>query len=418
MGETMPQILKPREIVSKDTKTSSMDNVSKAVIKESALLVRQDVENILKSEGLSAIGDFKLGKVEDLADKIAEYLNILAKIESPRLKEKFVAELLDEGTINFPQMCTIISSLVTAEPEQKNGAKILIKLFLQKHGLRYGKVFHAWQSNAKNDQAEIAAMRPEDIEDALTPEEAAERMRFLVIRNIVSIQAIEAKQKGVSEFLHKNYGISNFGRFSVQTWLDQYNEKEKNGAYILILYARDDPNSSSYIEEVLDAYRDLHKEVHSSHFLRVIEVESIPKVARRLSKFNKKYQSPDFVILSGHSWNKEFHFGPPKYRKRNYKFFIGPKDFKGKGLERMEPYLKMFPPTTTVVMDSCSEGAEDSFVGMAAEASGNKFIHPKGETHIKDFGAKRDSRGNLSLNVEYDEAETVISEGNIIKNVS
>ena len=293
----------------------------------------------------------------------------------------------------------ILSLLIVSKKESEDLAKFIIKLVLEKgYKLPFKKVFKAWQDNAKT--GEFVDNNGE--KKILTEKESLGNLADVIMKNLSCINAVEAEEAGACKFLYENYGISNFGRFSAETWIEQYKEREKIGPYGLVVASRNDWNASSYSENAYETYDDLRKKVHPSHSLRIIESQTLPKLAKSLVRLKKKYQQmPDFVIWSGHSSNQEFFLGPNLYRRRNYKFFIGNDDFQGEASERIQPYLRMFPPNTIMILDSCSDGGTESLPAIAAKVIGNKFIYPKGKTSVEDFGVKRDMQGNLSFNVRY-----------------
>ncbi len=180
---------------------------------------------------------------------------------------------------------------------------------------------------------------------------------MIVCKNLICLEIIEKIEPGISKFLHQNFGIHNFGRFSIDFWIDQYRNREKTGEYGLIITSMEDWNSSSYHDEAFQTYIDLYKNVRSSHFLRAVEVEELPTLVKLLSKTRKKVGQPDFVIWSGHGNDKELIFGKNMYRPKNYKYTLNATDFSG---QRIIPYLNLFSKDTLMIMDACSKVTENN----------------------------------------------------------
>jgi len=290
-------------------------------------------------------------------------------------------------------------SLVNSKnKEDRHLAFLWLKNFLELFKLPSQKIINAWESNAQSQSS-----KDKEAKDVYTKEDAFEDLMLIIKKNLLCIKRIEAKHSTICKYLYENYGIKNFGRFSQETWLDQYEEREKSKPFGLVVVSRDDWNASSYSEGACRAYDNLRIHIHPSHSLKIIEAQSLPELAKLLVSLERKYKkSPEFVVWSGHGGGEEFFLGPAKYRKENYKFFIERDDFKGVAGKRMQPYLDLFSPHTVQILDSCSSDKEENLPSVAANVTGNIFIYPKGKTQVKDFGVTRDSGGNLSFNVQYD----------------
>ncbi|MDO8623471.1 MAG: hypothetical protein Q7R52_04445 [archaeon] len=416
------EVVKEKPVL--ETRDNTLDGIFSEIISKIQLELKNlnGQDNHIKEKGNfeHLIKNLQLLSGKNNTEKITGYevaftFNYLIGREdliSSEKLEKLFYELLREKVINFNQAAVIVGLLSGSKEESRNLAKILIKSFLESHKLPYGKIFRAWSSNAQ--PGEIKGKKGKD-KEKYTAQEANDDWVFIVIKNLIRIAQIEDMGNGAARFLYDNFGISNFGRFSSETWSDQYKEKEKLGPYGLVVASRNDWNARSYEDVFSQTYDDLRKKVHPSHSLRIIEVQSLPQLAKLLVQLKKKYQQmPSFVVWTGHSSDQDFALGPSLYRKKNYKFSIAKEDFEGKAGERIRPYLNMFPPDTIMILDGCSDDTEKNLPTMAANALGSKFIYAKGKTSIEDFGVKIDSNKNLSFNVKYAfGVKTVIADGKI-----
>lgn len=270
-----------------------------------------------------------------------------------------------------------------------------LKEFITSHNLSFEKLLAGWASNA------VPQPYDNKTKEEYTSAEAQKDLMQIIIKNLVRIKQIESVHPGISKHLHDNYGIQNFGRFSPETWVNQYEEREQTKPFGLVVASRNDWNGSSYNENAYEAYEDLRSKLEPDHSLKIIEAKSLPELAKLLVTIEKKFQkSPEFVIWSGHG-GKEFFLGPAMYRKKGYKFFIDKDDFTGKAGQRMQPYLDLFSENTTMILDGCADEEENGLISTAAKAIGNKFIYPGGQTSVENFGVTKDDDGNLSFNVKY-----------------
>ena len=145
--------------------------------------------------------------------------------------------------------------------------------------------------------------------------------------------------------------------------------------------------------------------------LRIIEVEDLPRLARKLNLLKRKYAlSPSFAVWSGHGNKNEFFLGRMKFGKRHYRSFLHKTDFEDEPGQRMDKYLSFFASETVMILDGCSYEAEANLPATVAKITGNQVIYPKGITQVADFGVTTNADGKLSFNVKYHhDIETVVA---------
>ncbi len=310
------------------------------------------------------------------------------EIEKKKEKAQILLELMHSLTV-FQEFAK------SKKIEDKEVSLTWLKEFITSHNLSFEKLLAGWASNA------VPQPYDNKTKEEYTSAEAQKDLMQIIIKNLLRIKQIESIHPGISKHLHDNYGIQNFGRFSPETWIAQYEEREGTKPFGLVVASRNDWNGSSYNENTYEAYEDLKSNLEPDHSLRIIEAKSLPELAKLLVGIEKKYkEKPEFVIWSGHG-GKEFFLGPGMHRKKGYKFFIAKDDFQGAAGERMQSYLEMFSEDTTMILDGCSDGKEDGLISTAAKSIGNKFIYPNGQTSVENFGVSKDSEGKLSFNVKY-----------------
>src|SRR6185503_12997051 len=148
-----------------------------------------------------------------------ENLNSREKINPPRsieTKKDYIENFLKR--LKKPEdIAMFVASISTlSDPTDIEIAQGFIQKILERAGLPHKEIASAWKNNATT-----GGFKDTGKEDEVTKEDAEKNFLKVVSSNILSIQSLEGKQPGICKFLFDNYGIRNFGRFSLETWLSQ-----------------------------------------------------------------------------------------------------------------------------------------------------------------------------------------------------
>lgn len=215
----------------------------------------------------------------------------------------------------------------------------------------------------------------------------ADKMHYAIYENLKTITELEEKQPGTTMFLYKEFGIIDFGRYPTDMLLKQAEEfDDTSKPYGVILYPFNDWNGAFYADK--KAFEELYKGVKGEFSLRVVECEGKIDVARALIKLNRKYNPPDgtgykiqLAILGGHGTEDSIRFGGEEERH-----VLRTKDLMGKGTEKASQF---FDENPTIILVSCSTGAD---AGIGLELSKKlraKVIAPKTRTNLTSLYASR-----------------------------
>lgn len=221
--------------------------------------------------------------------------------------------------------------------------------------------------------------------------------------NFKAIKEIEKKKKGGCEFLHKEFGISDFGRYPPELLLKQIEEAEsKENPYGVVIFPRDDWNGAFYADA--DVFRKLDKQLDGEFSLRFFECESKADIARALIKSNKRYNPPDgsghkisLLILGGHGSEKRINFGGDEHPSERH--YLTADDLMGGGVKKAGQFFEENP---TIILSSCSTGAEGGIGQELSKRFGAKVIAPKEPTALTGiYASKNRGQDKFRFNAEY-----------------
>ena len=153
---------------------------------------------------------------------------------------------------------------------------------------------------------------------------------------------------------------------------------------------------------------DLHQQLERAGYaLRVAECGSKIEIARRLIGFDRRYSEKhkiSFAFIGGHGTESTIKFGGGKSIN-----ILHIEDLAGRGVKRSSKFFEDYP---TIVLISCSTGADKGIGEKLSETLGARVVAPDRPTNINRIKVMV-SRKGLYFDVEYREEESkkVFSEG-------
>jgi len=232
--------------------------------------------------------------------------------------------------------------------------------------------------------------------------------------NLCQIANLELSEPGICAGLRKEFGIEFFSRYDQSLLIKQWQNKNKQVPYGIVIYPKTDWNGAFYSDADLLSYLSERIAVQSNPEketqLRIVEANGKFGVAKRLLRLEQKYGKQNkisFAIIGGHGTPESIQFGEPrqdidqtliddfreneakgifknemqaKYEMGRYyahSFYVF--DLFGQGASRLGGFFVKNP---TIILHSCSTGAT---AGIAQEMSakyGAKLIAPDCPTHI------------------------------------
>ena len=221
----------------------------------------------------------------------------------------------------------------------------------------------------------------------------------VIDKNLTAITKLENVRPGASEFLYREFGIADFGRYPTQLLNAQYEEADSlDKPYGVILFPRNDRNGAFYDNNF--AFNELFERLQGEFGLRVVECEGKMDVARALIALNKKYNPADgnghkisLAIIGGHGTENSIRFGGGDERHALFT-----PDLMGRGVQRTSEFFEGNP---TFILVSCSTGADKGIGQKLSEVMGAKVIAPKVPTSIDEYQVGKRRGGKFRFNARY-----------------
>jgi hypothetical protein len=258
----------------------------------------------------------------------------------------------------------------------------LLKAVLQKYGFDPEEILGTWQGS-------YTTYGPE-------PQ---------IRRNMDKVFSLEDQRQGISRFLYKEFGIRNFERYPESLVVAEYDEFEGGeNPYGILLEATHDWNGAFSAWSQGEILERLFEQIGERYALRIAEAKSKQDIARLLIRLKRKYgdhHKISFAFIGGHGSESSILFGGP-YR-RNTLFL---EDLTGKGVARTGDF---FEPHPTIVLVSCSTGAEGGIGQELSRVLGAKVIAPQVPTNLKNINAALTEDG-IDFDIEYDKTPTAGSD--------
>jgi hypothetical protein len=215
-------------------------------------------------------------------------------------------------------------------------------------------------------------------------------------RNMEVVFYLEDQRPGIAHLLYKEFGIRNFDRYSQAMLISQFDDYENTDKpYGIVLQATHDWNGAFTSFEHLGVMNKLYKQIKDDYALRVIEARTKLEVAKRLITLDRKYGAQHklaFAFIGGHGDRNSIMFGGQ--HRRNLLLL---EDLAGKGVQRTGGFFEEHP---TIILASCSTGAEGGIGQELSKRLGAKVIAPAVPASFKDVEAII-TEGGIDFKVEY-----------------
>ncbi len=263
-------------------------------------------------------------------------------------------------------------------PEITERGLTMLKLELAKHHLPAENILNLWKKSGP-------------------------RIEEIVDKNISAIVQLESEKPGICEFLYREFGVADFGRYPVDLLLKQYDEVNNlENPYGVILFPRNDWNGAFYQDNF--ALGEFFQKLEGEFSLRVFECDGKIGLARALIRLNRKYNPPNkkghkisLAIVGGHGTENSIRFGGNEERDTLYL-----KDLMGKGAKRTSEFFEESP---TIILISCSTGVDRGIGQKLSKVMGAKVIAPRVPTNIQEIQVGRRRKGKFRFNAKYESEE-------------
>lgn len=217
----------------------------------------------------------------------------------------------------------------------------------------------------------------------------------LYIDNLAKMILLERCRPGAARILNSEFGIYDFDRYELGLLLDQFDKRDQDIPYGVMIFPKGDNNGAFYCTNyTLKMREDLSR---LGYGLRVVECESRIDVVKRLIQLNRRYGEKNkisFAIIGGHGTYKNIQFGVGV----NNSDFITADDLWEKGAQRTGGFFTSNP---TIILKSCSTGLRQGIGHQLSYVFDCRVIAPDSLTNISAIRVATDDQGKLDFNVTY-----------------
>jgi len=170
-------------------------------------------------------------------------------------------------------------------------------------------------------------------------------------RNIDKIEELESRRPGIVKNLFKEFGICEFQRYPTEVLLKQFDTKDQDSPYGVVLFTNDDWND--VFDSNAEIIESIFKQTDGRLIVRIAEFQSKFSILKRIASFDKRYGEKNkisYLILGAHGYKKGFSD-------------VYYNDLNGKGVSRVKDFFVNKPE---IILASCSTGEDD---GIAQKIS-------------------------------------------------
>jgi len=240
-----------------------------------------------------------------------------------------------------------------------------------------------------------------DVESVKTPWELYQSVDYYkynnIERNINKIEELESERPGIVKSLFKEFGICEFQRYPTEVLLKQFDTKDQDYPYGVVLFTNDDWNDA--FDSNTEIIESMFKQMDDKLIMRVAEFQSKLGVLKRIASFNKKYGEKNkisYLMLGAHGYKKGF--GDVYYN-----------DLDGQGVGRVKDFFVNKPE---IILVSCSTGEDDGIAQKISKTYEATVHAPTTQTKLKNVLIDFDLKNKPHFKVEFDgNTEVIYSSG-------
>ncbi len=217
--------------------------------------------------------------------------------------------------------------------------------------------------------------------------------------NLKALYLLKDLSADAPKALHDEFGITHFGRYPTEVLHRQYEERENQDPYGIVLFPYADHNGA--FTGIPEVFARLQTELGGNGFrLRIIEAESKHGIGKRLLHLDRKYASGEggnqveFAIIGGHGTKESILFGDGRGPSQQ----IHMADLEGQGTTRGA--AQIFRKGARVALMSCSTGMAGGIARKMKDRFGWTVLAPPKDVALKDISV-RFHKGRVILDTEY-----------------
>jgi hypothetical protein len=183
-------------------------------------------------------------------------------------------------------------------------------------------------------------------------------------------RVLEEEMPGSVRRLVKDYGIKELYRYPEEVLLKQLEDEAVDQPYGVVMFARGDHNDAFDMQRL--ALTDLFEDTKGHHAIKIFEVDSSFQAARHFIRLGDRYTHKiSFAVIGGH--------GSPQSISYTEFQQLGSRHFNSPGHKRVSDF---FESTPTVVLVSCSTGAQGGIAEKLSDTFNATVIAPTVNTNL------------------------------------
>lgn len=227
--------------------------------------------------------------------------------------------------------------------------------------------------------------------------------------NVECMVALETRRPGSTAVLRKEFGMENFARYLIEQMVDQFDKRDdRSRRYGIAVYPKSDHNGAFWISNRPGGRADdvvsLRTSLADKFYLRIYEVGSRVGMARVLVGSKERYANHGagkiaFAIIGGHGTKDSIRLGDATETTT-----LHATDLLGRGMGRAGgEYLE---EGATILLRSCSTGAEGGIGQTLSRVLGVKVIAPDTPTYVEHMSMTSVLNGVPEFVVRYGKNES------------
>jgi hypothetical protein len=207
----------------------------------------------------------------------------------------------------------------------------------------------------------------------------------LIETHLKKIQKLEEAREQSAATLFTEFGIANFGRYSTEMLITQYDQREEKVPYVLISNPVVDWNGSFNTEPLMDtlfkSLGDYNRAYSDRNIVRIIEGnENAEQFQNKIKSMNARYGAdykPSNNVIGGHSDGKYIYLS---YEEHGY---LDTSDLMDESIR------DMFGEVPVFIFKACSTGAPEMYAQTLSRALGCYTYGPNKPASLVSLSAKR-----------------------------
>ena len=213
----------------------------------------------------------------------------------------------------------------------------------------------------------------------------------------------QAGEEPIVKTLIEDFGIHNFDRYKTEMLLSEYQRRNEQGNFGLVVFPKSDWNESftgnkRWLSQLFEDSEQTQIQI------RVIEAGSVSELITRVGKQIRNSKGKiSYLILGGHGTLHNIQLGGNNYFQPQHREVI---DIEDVLRPKTSLFRKWLVENPAVVLASCSTGGEKGIAQELSNQLNARITAPDKPTSIKSVTLLKQEDGTVILQTEYSDTES------------